>query len=123
MTRKKVLVLHHMCFLLRNAFSGRWGDSKGGKSANTESRLTKLVLLEDSGSKEPFISAPSAMSAALRLGKWLPLLFCSSVFFCRNSEGRESRWALCLPLITLCDTAGGPLIAGWGCLFKVIFSL
>lgn len=57
MTRKKVSVLHHMCFLLRKAFSGRWVDSKDVKSATTESRLTSLVLLEDSGTKEPILPA------------------------------------------------------------------
>lgn len=59
MTRKKTSVLHHMCFLLRNAFSGRWVDSKDVKSAKTESRLTSSVLLEDSGRKEPILPAPT----------------------------------------------------------------
>lgn len=59
MTRKKTSVLHHMCFLLRNALSGRWVDAKDVKSANPESRLTSLMLLEDSGSKEPILPAPT----------------------------------------------------------------
>lgn len=93
MTRKKTSVLHHMCFLLRNALSGRWVDAKDVKSANPESQLTSLMLLEDSGSKEPILPAPtfkrgpSAMSAALHLGKRTPFLLCCLHFLLQELGG------------------------------------
>lgn len=59
-----------------------------------------------------------AASATLHLESYWLFLSVAFIFFCRSTEGCKSRWALRLPLIMLWNTAGKPLIASWGCLFK-----